>query len=425
MNSPRFHVSYSRIEGSIVEGVNTMNTHTLSSHSNNSRSARRLGSWLPAFLFFALIPLLSFASPAYSWVLNIECPDGPKDRHIVYADWGTGNGTYTGDINGVYSIPVIPDGATVTLTAIPYVGSGPYWMFLQYDGDFISFINPDSFTMDSDKHVQVKMINIGQYTLTIFMSGSGSGRVQASAGSVSGLGGGTAFTSNTVFSYPDLDIVTLTPLPNTGSVFDHWATGSGSMTFAGANLTADAVFTNSPPTISDISDQTINEDSNTGSLAFTVGDTETAPANLMVVASSNNTTLVPNNVANLTLGGSGTNRTLVVTPASDQSGTATITVTVQDEGGLTASDMFTFSVTPVNDPPLLDPLSNPPAVNEDAGAQTVAAFATGMSPGGGADEAGQTLTFVVTANTNAALFSSGPAIDATTGTLTYTPAAQA
>jgi len=50
----------------------------------------------------------------------------------------------------------------------------------------------------------------------------------------------------------------------------------------------------------------------------------------------------------------------------------------------------------------------------------VAGWATAISKGG-PDESGQTLTFVVTSNTNAALFSAGPAV-AANGTLTFTPA---
>ena len=58
---------------------------------------------------------------------------------------------------------------------------------------------------------------------------------------------------------------------------------------------------------------------------------------------SSNTTLVP--AANIVLGGSGTNRTVTVTPAANQTGTATITVTVSD-GVLTASDTFMVTVNP-------------------------------------------------------------------------------
>jgi PKD repeat protein len=62
-------------------------------------------------------------------------------------------------------------------------------------------------------------------------------------------------------------------------------------------------------------------------------------------------------------------------------------------------------------------------VLEDATAQTVAAWATVISAGP-PDESGQTLTFS-TSSTNPSLFLVAPAIDASTGTLTYTPAANA
>ena len=61
---------------------------------------------------------------------------------------------------------------------------------------------------------------------------------------------------------------------------------------------------------------------------------------------------------------------------------------------------------------------------EDSGVQTVPGWATAISAGP-SDESAQVLTFTVTNNTNAALFSAGPAVNATTGNLTYTPAANA
>src|SRR5207247_1067865 len=81
---------------------------------------------------------------------------------------------------------------------------------------------------------------------------------------------------------------------------------------------------------------------------------------------------------------------------------------------------FTITVNPVNDAPVFTKGADP-SVATNAGLQSVSGWATGISAGP-ADEAGQALTFVVTANTNPALFASGPAIGAA-GTLSYTPAA--
>jgi subtilisin-like proprotein convertase family protein len=110
-----------------------------------------------------------------------------------------------------------------------------------------------------------------------------------------------------------------------------------------------------PPTISDIPDQTINEDSDTGALPFTVDDLETPPANLTVSGSSSNPGLVPN--GNIVFGGSGTNRTVTVTPLANQFGTATITVTVND-GTNNTSDTFLLTVNPVNDPPTISNITD-------------------------------------------------------------------
>ena len=49
-------------------------------------------------------------------------------------------------------------------------------------------------------------------------------------------------------------------------------------------------------------------------------------------------------------------------------------------------------------------------MSEDAGAQSVAGWATAISAGP-ADESTQTVAFTVTANTNAALFAVAPAVD--------------
>jgi len=83
----------------------------------------------------------------------------------------------------------------------------------------------------------------------------------------------------------------------------------------------------------------------------------------------------------------------------------------------------TLTVTAVNDAPSFTKGSDE-EVAEDCGAQTVTGWATGMSSGP-ADESGQTLSFQIVSNSNPDLFSVSPAIDPSTGTLTYTPAANA
>jgi hypothetical protein len=112
---------------------------------------------------------------------------------------------------------------------------------------------------------------------------------------------------------------------------------------------------NDAPTISAIANRSINEDSSTGAIAFTIGDVESSLDALQVTHASSNTALVP--VSNISLSGSGANRTVTVTPAANQSGTATITVSVSD-GSLATSKSFTLTVNPVNDAPTISLISN-------------------------------------------------------------------
>lgn len=107
---------------------------------------------------------------------------------------------------------------------------------------------------------------------------------------------------------------------------------------------------NDAPTISDITNKTINEDSNTGNIAFTIGDVETSPSSLSLSRTSSNTSLIPN--SNISFGGSGANRTVKVTPVANASGSSTISVTVSD-GEKTKTDTFVVTVNAVNDEPVL------------------------------------------------------------------------
>lgn len=110
---------------------------------------------------------------------------------------------------------------------------------------------------------------------------------------------------------------------------------------------------NSPPTISSIPSQVIDEDEVLGPLSFTVSDAETPADQLTLFAVSNNETLIP--VANVVFGGAGTNRTVTITPAPERSGQAIVTLVVSD-GAETAQTSFLVTVNPVDDPPVIQPI---------------------------------------------------------------------
>ena len=174
----------------------------------------------------------------------------------------------------------------------------------------------------------------------------------------------TSSSSNTVL-VPNSNIVLsgsgssrtviVTPASNQGGNATITLTVSDGESSVDSSFELTVTSTNDVPTITAVSDQTINEDSATSSLSFTIGDTETAASSLTVTSSSSNTTLVPS--ANVVLSGTGANRSVVVTPAADESGSTTITLTVSD-GALSVDETFVVTVSAVNDAPTITAIAN-------------------------------------------------------------------
>jgi uncharacterized repeat protein (TIGR03806 family) len=97
-----------------------------------------------------------------------------------------------------------------------------------------------------------------------------------------------------------------------------------------------------PPTVSAIADVTVPAGNSTGQIPFTVGDASVPAGSLAVSGASSRTNLVPD--ANIVFGGTGANRTVTLTPLAGQSGSATITVRV-DNGTAPAYETFVVTVT--------------------------------------------------------------------------------
>ncbi|MFM7057438.1 MAG: beta strand repeat-containing protein, partial [Planctomycetota bacterium] len=199
--------------------------------------------------------------------------------------------------------------------------------------------------------------------------------------------------------------------------------GSFSQTFT---LTVRPI--NDPPSIDPISDVTVTEDAPEQTISLTgitSGPLEFQP--LRVTATSGNTSLVPNPA--VTYSTPDSVGILTFQPVANQSGTAVITVTVEDGGDdgklATAGDnvifslTFTITVTAVNDAPTLDQPGNV-TIDEDAAEQTV--NLTGISAGGGET---QPLSITATSS-NSAIIPNPTVIYSSadpSGSLKFTPTA--
>lgn len=157
---------------------------------------------------------------------------------------------------------------------------------------------------------------------------------------------------------------TITPTVNlsgTATITMEVNDGVGSNNIVVRSFVVSVAAVNDPPTITGLTDRTINEDGTTGALPFVVSDVESTPGSLVVSGASSNTSLVP--VSNIVFGGSGSNRTVSVTPAPDRFGSATVTVLVRDASA-TNTATFVLTVNSINDLPTISSISNR-AVNED------------------------------------------------------------
>src|SRR5262249_8445546 len=115
-------------------------------------------------------------------------------------------------------------------------------------------------------------------------------------------------------------------------------------------------------------------------------------------------------------------------PALDATGSATVTVIAQDDGGTAdggvdkSTNTFTVTVTSVNDAPRVSFATNQVVVFEGTGSNSFGGFTT-FSPGP-TNESGQVLVGYAVSNSNPALFSTPPTLD-NTGALMFTLATNA
>ncbi|MEO5334110.1 MAG: DUF1566 domain-containing protein [Magnetococcus sp. YQC-5] len=209
---------------------------------------------------------------------------------------------------------------------------------------------PEAFTEDASPFTLTSMVITGTtsptVTATLVLNTTGAGTLSTgSSGAVTSTFNGTVWRASGALADVNtlLSGVTFTPEKNfdqnfiiATSVSDGIAPPVNEI----KNVTVTAI--NDLPTISSITNQTTAANTATNAIAFTVGDVETAAASLTVTGSSSNKTLVPD--ANIVFGGSGGSRTLTVTPASGQSGSATITIEVND-GKATATTSFAVTVS--------------------------------------------------------------------------------
>jgi large repetitive protein len=219
--------------------------------------------------------------------------------------------------------------------------------------------------------------------------------------------------------------ITFTPDVNFfgAASFDYTVSdGNGGTDIGRVNVTVAPV--NDAPSFDTIANQIVNEDA--ASTNITINGVSAGPANeaaqvLIFSAVSSNPALIPNPI----ITGSGVTRTLAFQPVANVSGTATITVTVIDDGGTANGGVdtfvrtFTITINAVNDAPSFDAIANQTA-NEDAASTNVTITTVSAGPD---DEVAQLVTVIATSSNTAIVPNPTISGSGVTRTLAFTPVA--
>jgi gliding motility-associated-like protein len=235
--------------------------------------------------------------------------------------------------------------------------------------------------------------------------------------SVTATSDNTALISNPVnvnYTSPNTTgTLTFTPISNQSGVANITVTVNDGMATTSRTF---EVRVNTPPTLNSIGNLSLTQNASEQTVNLGgITDGGEGGQTLTVTASSNNTTLIPNPAVAYT--SPQATGSLSFTPVNNQTGMATITVTVND-GFNNFTRNFTVSVNP-NLPPTLDAISNI-TIPQNAPQQTV--NLTGISDGG---EGNQTISFTATSNNTGLI--PNPTVNYTspnaTGTLNFTAVA--
>ena len=332
---------------------------------------------------------------------------------------------------------------TITATPVADGSGGPVMITLVVDDGaatdntatamFNVTVNPVNDAPTIDAIADPAMIPEDAPQQTINMTGISTGAAnETQTITVTATSDNTALIPNPTVNYTSPNAtgsLQYTPAPGqsgvavvTVTVMDDGGTVNGGVDTTVETFTVNVNAVNDPPTITGPADQTILEDASTGALAVTVDDPDGDPNAIVVTATSSDQALIPD--GNIVVGGTGTMRTVTVTPAADANGgPATITLTADDGGAANNTAMTTFdvTVTAVNDAPTIDAITDPAAIPEDSPQQTV--NMSGISAG----PSNETQTISITATSGNTGLIPNPTVNYTspnaTGSLQYTPVA--
>ncbi|WP_345530972.1 putative Ig domain-containing protein [Viridibacterium curvum] len=344
-----------------------------------------------------------------SYIINSDTPPASDTLSLVAND-----GSLTGSDSATISITAVNDAPINTVPGAQSTDEDTPLVFSSGNGNLIAVTSVDlgSGELEVTLSVTNGTLTLASLTGLTFSTGDGSGDASmvftGVLADVNNALNGLSFTPDSHFH--GSAILSLTSN-------DQGNTGSGGPQSDTDTVNINVVSVNNAPTLDNtIADQTATEDT---AFSFTV------PANSFSDVDTGDTLTWSTSALPSWLSFNSATRTFSGTPANGDVGTTSITVTVTDSQGATASDVFTLTVNNVNDAPTLDNTIADQTANEDS------AFSFTVPANSFSDvDAGDTLTWSTSAlpswlsfNSATRTFSGTPAngnVGATNITVTVT-----
>lgn len=360
--------------------------------------------------------------------------NGSATMSVVLRDnGGTANGGVDTSTAQTLSITVTPqnDAPVVDLNG-PAAGAGFLASFTEgagsvaiVDAAALTVVDIDSTQLQRADAVLASVPDGAQESLLADTTGTGLVATYTSGtGTLSIVGNATLADYQTVLRRLRYDNASTNPTTIARNVVINAVDLEGAMS-APVTSVVSVVAVNTPPSFTAGGNVTVLEDASAVNQAWATaisdGDGGGQTLNFEIVSNSNTALFAAGPAINASTGN------LSFTPAANANGSASVVVRLRDNGGgsdVSPTASFDITLTAVNDAPSATVPANAPAALENSGAQTVAGFVTAISAGP-ADEAAQSLTpsTLVQSTTGTLNFAVAPSINATSGTLTYTPAA--
>lgn len=261
---------------------------------------------------------------------------------------GSGSPLYIGKLPGSYEFAGYLDELRVTRGAARYAGNftAPSTAFPDADcGSPNTTPNPPGATNNAPGISAIADQQIARNGTTGPIAFSVTDiETPAASLSLSGHSSSTSLVPNGNISFGGSGAsrtVTVAPAANQSGTATITVTVSdgGALTDRAFQLT---VAQGTPPTLSALADITTPPITSTGAIAVTVGDAESGPGPLVLTGVSSNQALLTD--GNISFGGSGASRTIELTPESGQTGTAIVTIRVEDPVGDYTEASFSLTI---------------------------------------------------------------------------------